>query len=99
MATNRRVRSDNAHLQDITSGRFRHITGTADDGVVKNTFGRLLRVILNTNGSTVTLRNGSEVIGIIAADAPEATYDFGVYCNDSIICEAGGNVDVTVVFS
>lgn len=99
MAINGRMRKDNSHLQDLTSGRFKHITGTGDHGVVKSTPGRLLRVIVNTNGGAVTLRNGSEVIASIAADAPEATFEYGVFCNNSIICEVGGAVDVTVVFS
>lgn len=65
---------------------------------VRASAGRLLRVVLNTNGGTVTLRDGSDVIGIIASDAVENTFHYGVYCNTSIICETGATSDVTVVF-
>jgi hypothetical protein len=57
-----------------------------------------MRVVLNTNGGVVLVRNGSEVIASIAADAPETTFDYGVYCNSKIIVETGATCDVTVVF-
>lgn len=98
MATNKRLRGDNAHLQDSTSGKFLHVPASTT-ATVKSIAGRLLRVILNTNGGVVLIRNGSEVIGSIAADAAEGTFDYGVYCNDSIIVETGSTCDVTVVFS
>lgn len=96
----RKTRTGNSHLADATSARKHHITGTSDDGVVKSIPGRLLRVVLNTNGATLTLRDGaSEVIGIIASDAPEQTFYYGIYCDTDIRVEAGGNVDATIVFS
>lgn len=95
---NKRIASDNSHLEGLTSGKFAHVISTATGGKIKSKPGKLLRVILNTNGSTLTLKNGSEVIAVIASDAPEATYEYGVYCNDSIVAEAGGAIDATVVF-
>lgn len=93
----RKLQTDNEHLANSTSARFKHID--SGSGTVLNQSGRLLRVILNTNGNTLALKNGnSEVIGIIAADAPEGTFDFGVYCNDSIKFECGGALDATIVF-
>jgi hypothetical protein len=63
----------------------------------------LLRVILNTNGGTVTLRNGtggaSDVIGIIALDAPEGSFNYGVFCPNGIYVDTGTVVDCTIVFS
>lgn len=93
-----RMQGDNKHLEDLTSGYFAHVPASSTVTVRSNP-GRLLRVILNTNGGVVLLRNGSEVIASIAADAPEGTYNFGVYCNDEIICETGATCDVTVVHS
>ncbi len=93
----KRTKSDNKHLSDLTGAKWVHPVASTTT-TVRNTAGRLLRVILNTNGGTVTLRNGSEVIGIIALDAPEGTYEYGVYCNNNIIVETGSTVDCTIVF-
>lgn len=98
MAESHRTQSDNTHLENLTSGKFVHLTA-AGTYTIKNTRGRLVRVILNLNGGAVTVRNGSEVIGIIAADAIEGTYDYGVYCDDSIVVDLGNTGDITVVFS
>lgn len=93
----KKMQTDNEHLANSTSARFVHVT--AGSGTALNRAGRLLRVVLNTNGATVTLKNGaSEVIGVIATDAPEGTFDFGVYCNDSIRYECSGAVDATIIF-
>lgn len=94
---NKRARGDNSHLQDLTSAKWVHVPANSTM-TVKSVAGSLLRVILNTNGGAVTLRNGSEVIGIIASDAPETTFNYGVYCNNNIIVETGNTSDVTVVF-
>ncbi len=93
----KKVQSENKHLSNATSARFAHVPASTT-ATVRGSAGRLLRVVLNTNGGTVTLRNGSEVIGIIASDAPEGTFHYGIYCNTSIICETGATSDVTVVF-
>lgn len=93
----KRTKADNKHLSDLTGAKWAHPQASATTTVRSNA-GRLLKVVLNTNGGTVTLRNGSEVIGIIAADAPEATYNYGVYCNNNIIVETGATVDCTIVF-
>jgi hypothetical protein len=94
----KKVQSENEHLGNLTSARFAHVPASTT-ATVRSQAGRLLRVVLNTNGGTVTLRNGSEVIGIIASDAPEGTFNYGVYCNTGIICETGATCDVTVVFA
>lgn len=94
----KKVQGDNEHMANLTSARFAHVPASTTT-TVRDRPGRLLRVVLNTNGGTVTLRNGSEVIGIIASDAAENTFNYGVYCNTSIICETGSTCDVTVVFA
>ena len=95
-----RAIGDNKHLEGLTSARFVHVPASSVDLVIRATAGRLLRVILNTNGGTVTLRNGdSEVIGIIASDAPEGTFHYGVYCGNGIQVDTGATVDATVVFA
>lgn len=94
----RKTQSDNAHLANSTSARYIH-PPVSSTTTARTTPGRLLRVILNTNGGTVTLRDGSDVIAVIATDAPEGTYNYGVYCNNSIIVDTGATVDCTVVFS
>lgn len=95
---NKRTRSANKHLEALTSAKFAHYTA-AGTYTVKSAPGIVSRVILNTNGGTVNIRNASEVIGIIASDAIEGTYNYGVYCNDSIVVDLGGSADVTVVFA
>jgi hypothetical protein len=93
----KKIQSDNKHLSNQTSARYAHVPASTTK-TVRSSAGRLLRVVLNTNGGAVTLRDGSDVIGIIAADAAENTFYYGIYCNNSIVCEAGATSDVTVVF-
>lgn len=96
---NRRLQSDNKHLQNIGSAKFAHLDGAASATIVPNTKGcSLLRVILNTNGAVITLRSGSRVVGIIATDAPEGPFPYGVWCENGLIAECSGAVDATVVF-
>lgn len=95
-----RTANANKHLENLTSARFVHVPASQSNFVVRSTAGRLLRVMLNTNGGTVTLKNGqSEVIGIIASDAPEGHFPYGVYCGNGIYVDTGATADVTVVFS
>lgn len=96
----KKTQSDNRHLANLTSARFAHIDGSSTSvPVVPSTSGcRLLRVVLNTNGATITLRSGSRVIGVIATDAPEQTFNYGVYCDSGLTVECSGAVDATVVF-
>lgn len=97
-----RIQSTNEHVSQLTSARFVWVDGsvTTPVTVVPNTKGcRLLRVMLNTNGATLKLRSGSRVIANIALDAPEATFNYGVYCPDGLIYEAGGALDATIVFA
>lgn len=93
-----KVQSDNKHLANLTTGRWVRVQASTIK-TVRSTPGRLLRVVLNTNGGVVLIRNGSDVIGSIAADAPEQTFDYGIYCDQSIIVETGATCDVTVVFA
>ena len=92
-----RRNSTAASLNILANAKFAHVpAGTT--ATVKSTPGTLMRIVLNTNGGVVLVRNGSEVIASIAADAPETTFDYGVYCNSKIIVETGATCDVTVVF-
>lgn len=101
MSIFRKVQSDNKHLQNIGSAKYVHVDGssTAPQNIVPATkAASLLRVILNTNGNTLTLRSGSRVIAVIANDAPEGPFPFGVYCENGLTVECGGTVDATIVF-
>jgi hypothetical protein len=92
-----RLKGDNAHLQALASARWDHVIASTTKTVL-NKAGVLQKIVLNTNGGVVIVRNGSEVIASIAADAPEGAIDYGIYCNNSIIVETGATCDVTVVF-
>jgi len=94
----KKVQSDNKHLANQTSARFAHIEASSNV-VVRASAGRLLRVILNTNGGVVVLKNGQDIIASIAADAPEQTFNYGIYCHNGITCITDVTADVTVVFS
>lgn len=96
-----KTQSDNSSLSNLTGARFVHIDGSVTTPItVRPSAGRLLRVILNTNGATLTLRDGSsEVIGTIATDAPEGTFNYGIYCDTSIVVQASGALSATVVFA
>lgn len=96
-----RTQTDNKHLANGTTARYVHIDGsdTTSKTVIPATSGcRLLRIILNTNGATLRVRSGSDVIANIALDAPEGTFNYGVYCPNGLIYEASGVLDATLVF-
>lgn len=101
MGFDKKLQSDNAHLGNLTGARFVHVDGSVTTPItVRATAGRLLRVILNTNGATLTLRDGnSEVIAIIASDAPEGPFPYGVYFDQSLQVIASGALDATIVFA
>lgn len=92
-----RRNSTAASLNILANAKYKHVPASTT-ATVKSTPGTLMRIVLNTNGGVVLVRNGSEVIASIAADAPETTFDYGVYCNSKIIVETGVTCDVTVVF-
>lgn len=95
----RKTASDNRHLGRLTSSKFVHLDGATPTTIVPATSGcSLVGVILNTNGNTLTLRTGSRVIAVIAADAPEGVFPYGVYCENGLIAECGGALDATVKF-
>lgn len=96
-----KTQSDNQNLSNLTGAKFKRLDGSVTTPITiipSTTGGRLLRVILNTNGATVLLRTGSRVIAVIALDAPEGSFNYGVYCENGLIAECGGVVDATVVF-
>lgn len=94
------TQSTNSGVSDQNSARYRHIDGSVTTPItVRNSGCRLLRVILNTNGATVTIRDGSsDVVAVIALDAPENTYNYGLYIKNSLQVIAGGAVDATIVY-
>lgn len=98
-----RTATDNSHMAGLTSARYVHVPASSTNFTIRASAGRLLRVILNTNGGIVTLRNGtgglSDVVGIIALDAPEGTFNYGIYCPNGIYVDTGATADCTVVFS
>lgn len=101
MAGYSKVQSDNKHLQNMNSAKYLHVDGSSTDPivVVPATKGcSLLRVILNTNGSTLRLRTGSRVVAVIASDALEGSFPYGVWCENGLIAECGGSLDATIVF-
>ncbi len=95
-----KIQSDNSHLANLTSGRFVHIDGSVTTPVtILGGARRLSRVVLNTNGATLRLKNGAfEVVGVIASDAPENTFWYGVWCGNGIVYEASGALSATLVF-
>jgi len=95
----RRVQSDNRHLENLTSARFIHVDGSDTTPITVHTGEcRLLKLVLNTNGATIKLRTGTRVIANVAADAPETTLIYGLYCENGLIVECGGSVDATVIY-
>lgn len=94
-------KTDNRHLKNMGSAKYVHLDGsktTPIQIVAATTSCDLLRVILNTNGSTLTLRSGSRVVAVIANDAPEGPFPFGVECDKGLIAECSGALDATIVF-
>ena len=95
----KKVQSDNKHLANTTSARYRHIDGSVTTPVVvRPAAGRLLRVVLNTTGATIILKDGTDVIGVISSTATTGTYNYGVYCNTNITATASTTCDATIVF-
>lgn len=95
----KKVQSGDAHLGNGTSARYRHIDGSVTTPItVRAGAGRLLRVVINTTGGSLTLKDGTDVIAILASTAGPATFNYGVYCNTSIVVVAGGTLDATIIF-
>lgn len=93
----RKTQSDNKHLSNLTSARMSHVSASTTE-TIRNGACRLIRVVLNTNGGVVIIRDGTEVIATIALDAPEGPFEYGGYIATSLICEVGATADVTVVW-
>lgn len=97
----RKTQSDNKHLANQTSAKYFYVDGgvtTPQTVIPSGAGGRLLRVILNTNGAVITLKNGSRFVGEIATDAPEGPFPYGVYCENGLTVQASGACSATVVF-
>lgn len=95
----KKIQSGDAHLGNSTSARYKHIDGSVTTPItVRNGAGRLLRVIINTVGGTLTLQDGTDVIGVLSATAGPGTFNYGVYCNTSIKVTASTTMDATIVF-
>lgn len=94
-----RVQADNKHLQDLTSAEWVHVDASQTNKQIRSGAVGLLKVVLNTNGGTVTLRNGTagEVVAIIASDAPEQAFDYGILCTNGLYVDTGSTVDCTIV--
>lgn len=94
----KKVQSDNKHLEDLANSKFFY-AAKAGTYVVSTGACNLGRVILNTNGGAVELRTGTRPIGIIASDAPEGPFPYGVYCENGLTVDVVADTDVTVVFN
>lgn len=95
----KRTKSDNTHLNYSTGATYAYVDGSVTTPVVVSATGvRLLRVILNTNGATLNIKNGSRQIATIATDAPEGTFNYGIYCENGLTYQASGALDATLVF-
>lgn len=95
----KKTQSAGQSLQNLTGGKFVNIDGSDTTPItVFPTGGRLIKVILLTNGATLNLKSGSRQIGTIASDAPEQTFDFGIYCENGLTYQASGALSATLVF-
>lgn len=97
----KKTQSDNQHLANLTGARITHVDGSDTNPVTLVGSGvgcRLLRVVLNTNGSTLRLRTGSRQLANIASDAPEQTFNYGGYCEEGLIYEAGGSLSASIIW-
>lgn len=94
----KKTQDDNKHLANGTTARWVHIDGSKPQVIVRPSAGRLLRVVIATAGVACTIRNGSEVIGVVSTTAI-GTLNFGVYCNNNITVDvASGSGSLAVVF-
>jgi hypothetical protein len=97
----RKLKTDNSHLQGLTSARFVHLDGSVTTPVTivaAGTACNLQRITLSTNGASVIVKTGTDIIAVIASDAPEGDFDYGVYCPNGLTVTMGGAGDVTVVY-
>lgn len=95
----KKIQSGDAHLGNGTSARYRHIDGSVTTPItVRSGAGRLLRVVINAVGGTLTLKDGTDVIAILSATAGPGTFNYGVYCNTNITVIASATMDATIVF-
>ncbi len=99
-----KIQGDNRHL-GILSGfgtEWEHgepgetVTVTPRSGQIVV----LHKIILNTNGGAVTVRDSAVgVIATIASDAPEGTFDYQLPITGNLIVEVASTSDVTIVHS
>lgn len=96
---NKKTRSGNRHLQSLTSSKFYYVDGSStSQQTIVNGACVLKGCTLNTNGATVTLKDGTRVIAVIASDAPEGPFDYGIYIENKLTVQCSGAVDATVLF-
>jgi hypothetical protein len=100
-----RLKSDNRHLGILSGYEARWLHIDAGDTAKKTITPRagepvvLHRIVLNTNGQAVTVRDSATgVIASLAGDAPEGTFRYNLKLKGNLIVENGGS-DLTVVFS
>lgn len=97
----RKIQSDNKHLANLTSARHSiHIDGGNTAPItVRAGAGRLLRVVIFAKGLAFTIRDGTDVLAVIATTTVEGTYDVGVYVNTNInINGISGTGSALIVF-
>lgn len=101
MATyGKKTQTDNKHLSNLTTARSYHVDGSnTANQTIRNTAGRLLRVVVLTKGVAMTIRDGTDVKGVLGTGSAEGTYDLGIYCNTNInINGISGTGSVAIVF-
>lgn len=84
-------------LAGVEGQWFHSTTGTTTIAAQTGQQVILNKILLNTNGGAVIVRDSTGVIATIAADAPEGTFDYELPLKGSLIVENGGS-DITVKF-
>lgn len=93
-----KIRSASGHLQAQTGAKYTYVPASTSK-TITSSGASLMRVILLTNGGVVTIKTTKgEVIGNIALDAPEQTFNFGIYLKDGIRVETGATCEVLVAW-
>lgn len=98
----KRTQSTNKNTQDHVGAQFVTIDGSITPVTVVplNTGCRLIRVVNNTKGTSMTIRTGSRLVGTIGTAVVEGSLMYGVYCENGIQIDAGGSGgNATIVFS
>lgn len=98
-----RLKSDNRHLGILSGYEARWMHAPSGTVTIAPRAGEpvvLHKVVLNTNGGALVLRDSAVgVIATIALDAPEGTFWYGLKLKGSLIVENPSGTDATVIFS